>query len=159
MTASAELTEAQAALTEAQAIGQYLVAFIEAHRAESAEDRREIERLREALADRDARDLITEALNAEDAPELRETARKRVIDAVLADLPLDEAGKLDGDALKAKVTEAATAEVAYLAEATGTPVVGMGAPGADTSATDDVSGFFERQYGFSEATSKAIASR
>lgn len=159
MSTPTDLTEAQAALTEAQAIGQYLVAFIEAHRAESAEDRREIERLREALADRDARDLITEALNAEDAPELRETARKRVIDAVLADLPLDEAGKLDGDALKAKVTEAATAEVAYLAEATGSPVVGMGAPGADTSATDDVSGFFERRYGFSEATSKDIASR
>lgn len=158
MSTPAELTEAQAALTEAQAIGQYLVAFIEAHRTEHAEDQREIERLREALADRDARDLIAEALNAEDAPELRETARKRVIDAVVADLPLDEAGKLDTDALKAKVTEAAAAEVAYLAEATGSPVRGMGA-GEPAPASDGVEDFFSRRFGFSEATAKDIAAR
>ena len=84
----------------------------------------ELARLREASILLDAQTVVTETLAAIVLPDV---TRQRLSTSLALNPPIKE-GALDREALIAKVTEAATAELAYLTSITGgNPVRGMGA--------------------------------
>lgn len=83
----------------------------------------ETARLREALLLREARDVAAGVLAEMELPE---PTRKRLVEG-LSRKPAIVENKLDAEAFKATVREAATKELEYLAEATGAgSIVGMG---------------------------------
>lgn len=95
----------------------------------------EAARLREALLLREARDVAATELAEMELPE---PTRKRLVE-MLSKRPTIVDNKLDVDAFKATVREAATAEMAYLAEATGAgSIVGMGSAGGAAASTEEV---------------------
>jgi hypothetical protein len=84
----------------------------------------QVKDLQSKLTQRDAKDLVTEALAKST---LIETAKVRISQQVLKSVPLSEAGELDKDALNVQVTEAVKRETEYLAEVLkANPVRGMG---------------------------------
>ncbi len=117
----------------------------------------EAARLREALLLREARDVAAGELAGMELPE---PTRKRLTEA-LAKKPVLKDNKLDVEAFKAAVKEAATTEMAYLAEATGAgSIVGMGAaPDAGASTADVEKSLNEafRGLGLSESLAKRAA--
>lgn len=86
---------------------------------ELEEAKREIARLREANILRDAREVVTEALAAETAPDM---TKARLRETLPANPPVKD-GELDREALRTRVKEAVAAEVAYLAGATGSGAI------------------------------------
>lgn len=86
----------------------------------------EVARLREALLLREARDVAAAELAKVELPEI---TRGRLLEG-LAVKPVVVDGRLDVDAFKATIAEAAKNELAYLASVTGSGrVVGMGSAG------------------------------
>jgi hypothetical protein len=84
----------------------------------------QVKDLQSKLTQRDAKDLVTEALAKST---LIETAKARISQQVLKSVPLSEAGELDKDALNVQVAEAVKREQEYLAEVLkANPVRGMG---------------------------------
>jgi len=83
-------------------------------------------KLSEAIALRDARDIITEAVN-DKKHELPDVTKARLVESLTKAAPMKD-GKLDGDALTALMAEAIKAEVAYIGSINKTTpgVVGMG---------------------------------
>ena len=112
-----ELIEAQAKLTEADG---KIVILTEANETLTKENAK----LAEGLALRDARDIITEAVNKNDLPNVTKT---RLIESLTKSAPMAE-GKLDGDALTTLMAEAIKAEVEYIGSINKTTpgVTGMG---------------------------------
>lgn len=81
------------------------------------------QRERDARIVQEARTVITTTLATTALPEI---TRNRLVEALAGNPPVTD-GALDVEALKTKVTEAAAAEVAYIASITGgNPVRGMG---------------------------------
>lgn len=94
-----------------------------ARQARDAERDQELARLREANMLRDARAIVAATLAEAALPQM---SRDRLTGRLAANPPVKD-GALDEAALKANVTEAAKAEVDYLASVTGgSPVRGMG---------------------------------
>lgn len=122
---------------------------------ETAEN--EAARLREALLLREARDVAATELAGMELPE---PTRKRLTEA-LAKKPVIKDGKLDAEAFKAAVKEAATAEIAYLAEATGAGnIVGMGSAGSAAPTAAEVEAQLNEAFrglGLSESLAKRAA--
>jgi len=114
-------------------------------------------RLREALLLREARDVAATELAGMELPE---PTRKRLTEA-LSKKPVIVDNKLDVEAFKAAVREAATAEIAYLAEATGAgTIVGMGSVGAGAVSTEEVEKSLSEAFrglGLSESLAKRAA--
>lgn len=129
---------------------------------ERDEARTQRDRARDGLLERDARDLARDRLAAEHST-LRPSARQRVVETVLrGDVPAVEADgqrRVDRDRLHTMVDEAARAELQYLADVTGTPVVsGVGESNA-TNGTDldaELEAGFAK-LGLSESASKRAA--
>jgi allophanate hydrolase subunit 1 len=143
----AELKEAQTQLAEAQKAVEVadkarLDALAEAARAN------------EALALREARDVITTVVAKTD---LHEATRVRLVEQLVKTAPITE-GKLDTEALTAQVDEAVKSEVAYLAAITGSGRVrDMGGAPADNGVKDsDIAAAFQRM-GLSESAAKQAA--
>lgn len=100
--------------------------------AREADRDKELARMREANLIRDAHAVVTESLSGIALPNV---VRDRLTGQLAANPPLKE-GALDKEALVTKVTEAASAELAYLASVNGgNPVRGMGGTTTTTPAT------------------------
>ena len=108
-----------------------------------------------------ARGRIAEALAA-DAEPLPATSQTRITEAVLADVPLTEAGELDTDALTEAITAAATTEreyVASLLEAAGVGRVrGLGSTGAGTGEAPRKPEDYQA-LGLSESAARVLSNR
>ena len=106
------------------------------------EAQREIQELKGKIAAQEAREreaaLLAEARTVVVATlagiaGLQQPTRERLAESLAANPPTTAEGALDREALKTKVTEAATAEVAYITSLTGgNPVRGMGGTGPTT---------------------------
>lgn len=152
-----QINEAVAQAVQAQVAP--LQEAIETLTAERDEARTETARLREAQLVRDGRDAITAQVNAVEG--LPAPTRTRLIGqlAVADRIPVTEAGALDTEALTAQVAEAVQAELAYLAEATGSPVrdAGDSTGGQEPEkAKERLTGAFMR-LGLSESAAKVAA--
>ena len=80
-------------------------------------------RLKETLLLREAQDVVRDALAKVDMPDL---TRERLANSLAKNPPTDE-GKLDAEALGARIQEAVKAELEYIAQISGTGKVrGMG---------------------------------
>jgi hypothetical protein len=114
-------------------------------------------RLREALLLREARDVAAGELAGLELPE---PTRKRLTEA-LCKKPVLKDGKLDAEAFKTAVREAATSEMAYLAEATGAGnIVGMGSGGGAAPTAAEVEAQLNEAFrglGLSESLAKRAA--
>ena len=116
----------------------------------------------EALALRDAKDLVVEALNK--LQQLPAATRTRLLEALPRLATVKEGGKLDEVAFKATMTQTIKAEVAYLAEAAGLGgIKGMGESGADDVEEPDDAAMEESladlfsEMGLKESTAKQAA--
>ena len=114
-----EALEVQTKLTEADG---KVITLTEANETLTKENAK----LAEAIALRDARDIITEAVN-DKKHELPDVTKTRLVESLTKAAPMKD-GKLDGDALTALMAEAIKAEVAYIGSINKTTpgVVGMG---------------------------------
>ena len=114
-----EALEVQTKLTEADGRIVILTGANETLTKENA-------KLAEAIALRDARDIITEAVN-DKKHELPDVTKTRLIESLTKSAPMKE-GKLDGDALTTLMAEAIKAEVEYIGSINKTTpgVTGMG---------------------------------
>jgi hypothetical protein len=163
MAEATDLKEANSRLTEAERKLQ------EAEQERDAE-KKEKERLQEALVIRDAREkaagIITE-IEKEATIRLPDGARNRVLEteAVSKNPPTKDDGTLDEDALKTSVAEAVKAEAKYLAEVTGSgQISGMGpsedgdgdGEGGDSKLSERLEKGFEK-LGLSESAAKTAA--
>jgi hypothetical protein len=118
----------------------------------------EVARLREALLLREARDAAAAELAKIEMPELTRTRLAEVLGA----RPAVKEGKLDLEAFKARISEAAKDELAYLAGVGrfgGGLITGMGARSETGQSTGDVNKLVEamQRLGLSEAAAKAAA--
>lgn len=115
-------------------------------------------RAEEALLVRDARDHVAVALGRVQGLPAPTVARLTEALAAPAAVPTADDGTLDAASLDEAIRTAVEAEVAYLAEATGSPVRGVG--GGDTATagtgTVDLEASFQR-LGLSEASAKVAA--
>ncbi len=116
-------------------------------------------RLKEALALRDAKDMVSEALKGLDLPE---ATKARLSESLPKIAPLKE-GALDKDAFKTKIEESIKAEVEYLTKAAGLGKIrGLGESSHDdeqldeAKASKDLQDAFEA-IGLSEAGAKIAA--
>ena len=148
-----ELREAQRARDEAQAEATQLKEALAAKDTQLNEAQAELNRLREGEILRESKALVAETLPAE----LPEITRKRLTEA-LGTNPVVVDGALDRDATKARIQEAVKAEIAYLAEVTGSGRVhGMGATQEQQT---DHTAELEAQFlalGLSESAAKTAA--
>ena len=148
-----ELREAQRARDEAQAEATQLKEALAAKDTQLNEAQAELNRLREGEILRESKALVAETLPAE----LPEITRKRLTEA-LGTNPVVVDGALDRDATKAAIEEAVKAEIAYLAEVTGSGRVhGMGATQEQQT---DHTAELEAQFlalGLSESAAKTAA--
>lgn len=119
----------------------------------------ENKRLAEALLLREARDLAAGELGRMEMPEM---TRARLTE-VLASRPVLKDGKLDVDATKARIAEAAKDELAYLAGVTGSGrIAGMGSQPAGAANAVEAGGKLEAamlKLGLSESAAKTAAGR
>lgn len=117
----------------------------------------QVARLQEALLLREARDVAATELAKMELPE---PTRNRLLEAQ-AKRPVIVEGKLDTEAFATQVREAATAELAYLVDATGAGrIVGMGASadaGASTEAVEQRLNEAFRELGLSESLAERAA--
>lgn len=117
----------------------------------------EVARLREALLLREARDLTAAELAKIEMPEM---TRTRLVE-MLAARPVIVEGKLDVDAFKARIAEAAKDELTYLAGVTGAgKITGMGtSSGGAVSGPADVNKLAAamQKLGLNEAAAQAAA--
>lgn len=124
-------------------------------RQANAELTRDNERLREVSTMTQARSRADQVLAARS---MTPRARARVIESALTSLPMTAEGNLDTAAFDTAVSAAADAEIAYLREAAGGPLVaGMGAAiGSGQVSDDDLAGIF-RRLGLSESAAMTAA--
>lgn len=122
--------------------------------------RAENARLREALLLREARDMIVEALSKVDMPE---PTRARLTETLAKNPPVTD-GALDVEVFNAAITEAAKAEIAYIASVSGSGAVrGMGAsaggngPDGNAALKESFRGMYLRQGKVSEEAEKLAA--
>lgn len=117
----------------------------------------EVARLREALLLREARDLTAAELAKIEMPEM---TRARLLES-LAARPVITEGKLDVDACKTRIAEAAKDELTYLAGVTGSGrITGMGtSSGGSSSGPADVNKLAAamQKLGLNEAAAQAAA--
>jgi len=136
-----ELREAQSKLADAEKASA--AALAEAARAN------------EALALREARDVIAETVGKAD---LHDATRIRLVEQLVKAAPIKD-GKLDTEALAVQVEEAVKSEVAYLAAITGSGQIRDmgGAPvnGGEVKEADLAAAF--RRMGLSESAAKSAA--
>jgi hypothetical protein len=124
---------------------------------ELTEAKAQTQRAREALAVRDAKDIVTKALGESELPE---PTRKRLVESLSGNVELTDKGELDTEALATAVTEAIETEAAYLTELGAGSVRGMG---HSSAATTDVTAQREelaeglQGLGLSESAAKAAA--
>jgi hypothetical protein len=119
-------------------------------------------RLQEAFILRDARDIVRFALDK--IPNVPDMTKARLVESLSANPPVKD-GKIDTEAYGTKITEAVTAELKYLAEASGTGrVVGMGggsgAPGGTSATVEESNKGIEAalgRLGLSESAAKVGA--
>lgn len=148
-----ELREAQRARDEAQAEATQLKEALAAKDTQLNEAQAELNRLREGEILREAKALVAETLPAE----LPEITRKRLTEA-LGTNPVVVDGALDRDATKAAIEEAVKAEIAYLAEVTGSGRVHGMSPTQEQQT--DHTAELEAQFlalGLSESAAKCAA--
>ena len=81
------------------------------------EAKRENQQLKEAIAFRDAKEVITKELQQNE--QLPQVTKNRLTESVAKQFELTEDGKLDQDKLKEKLQEAVKAETEYIAQLTG----------------------------------------
>jgi len=114
-----DMLEVQTKLTEAEGT---VVTLTEANETLTKENAK----LAEAIALRDARDIITEAVN-DKKHELPDVTKTRLVESLTKAAPMKD-GKLDGDALTTLMAEAIKAEVEYIGSINKTTpgVTGMG---------------------------------
>lgn len=129
--AEAPTTNGGTVLEEAEVNEEELKALREAKAAADEQ----VARLQEALLLREARDVAAAELAKIEMPE---PTRGRLLEAQ-AKRPVVKDGKLDTEAYAAQVREAATAELAYLVEATGAGrIVGMGGSSEAAASSEQV---------------------
>ncbi|MFZ5856775.1 MAG: hypothetical protein ACOYZ6_08090 [Chloroflexota bacterium] len=110
-------------------------------------------RMKEALALRDAKDMVREALSASTMPDVTKT---RLIESLSANPPMKD-GSLDSETLKTRIEEAVKAEVKYLEQVVGVGKIhGLGESAAEDEDLDEakVQGELEGAFadlGLSEA--------
>ena len=113
-------------------------------------------RLTEALAMREAREVLVEVLSSARVPHV---TKARLMEALSANPPMKD-GKLDEAAFAESAGKAVKDEIAYLSEAAGLGRIsgmGGGADGADEQAGPDLAESF-RALGLSESAAKIAAS-
>jgi hypothetical protein len=144
------VTEQEAkALREAQA----------ASSTELAEAKTQLARLQEGLAIRDARDLAIATLAPMTMPD---ATRTRLVETLTISAPMKD-GALDREAFATKVTEAAKAELEYLAKVAGAGAIrGMGSsgqPAKEPTLEESAAGLEQsfRALGLSESGAKIAA--
>lgn len=109
---------------------------LEEARAALAQAQQENARLREGAILREARDVVSSALAKIEMPDM---TRARLLETQSANPPVKE-GALDKEALAARVQEAATAELGYLAQVAGYGsgrITGLGESAAPGGGADD----------------------
>lgn len=115
-------------------------------RAQFEEQGKQLAQLRERELLQQARQIVVTTLNETALPAM---TRQRLTDSLAGNPPLTEAGEIDREALAAKITEAITAESAYIATLTGgNPIRGMG---STTPTTPEVPALEESEQRISEA--------
>jgi hypothetical protein len=148
---------------------EYLAAIQEAVRVANEpilqqlqEAKTENARLQEAFVLRDARDIVIGTLNR--IPNVPDMTKTRLVEVLSANPPVKD-GKIDTEAFNTKITEAVTAELKYLAEATGTGRVqnmgGSTEPGGNPVPLEETQKGLEAamgRFGLSEAAAKVAAS-
>ena len=109
---------------------------------------------REALATRDAADIVRDALAEARLPD---AAAKRLSEALPAKVKLNDDGELDREDFEGEVAEAIKSEVAYLSEVTGAGnIQGMGSVEDEGKAAEELEGAF-RDMGLSDQAAKEAA--
>lgn len=142
-------------MQEAQAVSETELTEV---RTQLAELRTENARLREAMTLTAARDFAAQRLAAAAIPA---PTRARLLESLVSDPPITDAGALDREAYGTRIDEAVKAELAYINALTGgARVTGMGgAPTFEISEADATAKLAEsfKRLGYDEATAKAAA--